>query len=141
MSATATIEPAGACDVFRPTFSELLASEDLALPRAGLPARRWLAIHGESVDASFLLTAWLRYGGEHELLAGSVRRWLDVHGAAPSARFVLRAWLSCGGEPAVIRDGLERWMDVHRDTRAAWHLRRESAAVASATRRQGRSAR
>ncbi len=117
MSTTATIEPAGACQAFRPTFSELLASEDRELLRE--PLRRWMAKREERASAAFIYEGCLRAGGEPGFVRDSIREWLQSNAEAQSARAVYAAWLAAGGEPALLQGPIGRWVAVHGDEPAA----------------------
>jgi hypothetical protein len=112
MSATATIEPAGARDAFRPTFSELLASEDVALLRE--PLRRWMATgRGRRESAAIVYEAWLLAGGEPGLIGESLSAWLALHDRSVTAQLLYKAWLTAGGDHLLVRHAIERWLAVH----------------------------
>jgi hypothetical protein len=61
----------------------------------------------------YLLRAWLRAGGEKELVQEHLVAWLKEHATAPEASFVYRAWLDAGGEKELVQEHLEAWLKEH----------------------------
>ncbi|MGH2879440.1 MAG: hypothetical protein ACRDK4_07545 [Solirubrobacteraceae bacterium] len=102
---------------FRPSFSELPASEEPDLIRE--PLRRWIAVHGEESSARFVYGAWLSAMHEPGIVHGAIGAWIERHGLRDSARFVYAAWLAVDGERTVVQEPIRRWLAIHGDEPAA----------------------
>jgi hypothetical protein len=82
----------------------------------------WLAQHGSSRDAQFLLKSWLDAGGEHEMVSSHVSVWLASHGTAADAGFLLTAWLNAAGDKELVRPFLKQWLASHGSERPASYV-------------------
>ncbi|MGH2879438.1 MAG: hypothetical protein ACRDK4_07535 [Solirubrobacteraceae bacterium] len=96
---------------FRPSFSELLASEYLELLRERL--RRWIAVHGEESRARFVYVAWLLAARDVRPFVQAIGRWLARHVDEPDAHYVYVEWLRSGGSMDVVAGSLASWLDRH----------------------------
>ncbi|MES1244613.1 MAG: hypothetical protein ABUT39_23605, partial [Acidobacteriota bacterium] len=74
---------------------------------------QWLASHGGSLEASFVLQSWLNAGGERELVGSYVGQWLASNGGLPESQFVLKSWLDAGGERELVRAYVGQWLEIY----------------------------
>ena len=101
-----------------------LTAEDSAHLLA--PARAWLAKHGETSDAGFVLAPLLAWSAEQlgdaqgEVLSRA-REWLEKYRKTPDAEFVLHTllgWLSerLGDAQGEVLSRAREWLEKHRET-------------------------
>lgn len=79
----------------------------------------WLAQHGTSRDAEYLLKSWLDAGGDHDLVRPHVVAWLEQHATLSDAGFLLTAWLGAEGDKDLVRPFVKLWLASHGNDRAA----------------------
>ena len=65
-------------------------------------------------DAGFVLTAWLKAGGDKDFVQRQVAEWLEAHDTRSEASFVLTAWLDTGvKKKKLIQPHVLRWLARH----------------------------
>ena len=76
--------------------------EDARAVYARTSTAQWLAEHGKSLEASYILAEWLDFRGEREVVEECVLEWLRVHARKfEEGSYVLRTWLRSGAVTAL----------------------------------------
>jgi hypothetical protein len=104
-----------------PLYRGLRSVDAASAQHLVVEAIRWLAVHGDALDARFVLHPLLGRELDGETAGRAVRlgvEWLGIHGDALDARFVLAPLLGreLDGEAAgrAVRLGVE-WLGIHGD--------------------------